>query len=144
MSEKIDQHHVRHGWIGVDLDGTLAVYDRWRGPYHIGAPIAPMVERVRKWLTDGEDVRIFTARVTDARPLNEDGTEHDLGRVRDSIVLWCQQHLGQSLRITNVKDWHMRELWDDRAVQVRPNTGITLADELEAVRSAEAGKAATA
>ena len=25
------------GWIGVDLDGTLAQYDHWRGIEHIGA-----------------------------------------------------------------------------------------------------------
>jgi len=26
----------RRGWIGVDLDGTLALYDRWRGIEHVG------------------------------------------------------------------------------------------------------------
>ena len=130
------------GWIGVDLDGTLAVYDRWRGPYHIGEPIMPMVERVRRWLAEGRTVRIFTARVTDL-PLNEDGTVHDLDKVRLSIVAWCLKHIGSELQITNVKDWHMMELWDDRAVQVRPNTGVTLADELEAIQSADAGKVAT-
>jgi hypothetical protein len=135
----IQQHG---GWIGVDLDGTLAVYDRWRGPYHIGAPIPAMVERVRRWLTEGRDVRIFTARVTEL-PQNADGTEHDLQKVRDAIRAWCKENVGQWLPITNVKDWHMMELWDDRAVQVRPNTGVTLADELEAISSADSGKAAT-
>lgn len=33
------------GWIGVDLDGTLAEYDGWKGPDEIGAPVEPMVER---------------------------------------------------------------------------------------------------
>lgn len=131
------------GWIGVDLDGTLAVYDRWRGPYHIGEPIMPMVRRVQAWLDAGRCVKIFTARMT-ARPLNEDGTEHDLRKVADAIQDWCYEHIGTRLEVTNVKDWHMMELWDDRAVQVRPNTGLTLAEELEAIRSAEAGKVATA
>jgi len=36
-------------WIGVDLDGTLAVYDGWRGPEHIGPPVPAMVERVKRW-----------------------------------------------------------------------------------------------
>lgn len=130
------------GWIGVDLDGTLAVYDGWRGPYHIGHPIKPMVQRILRWLGEGRDVRIFTARMTDL-PRNEDGTPHDLVKVRASIDDWCRTVLGRTLPVTNVKDWHMTELWDDRAVQVRPNTGVTLADELEAIRSAEAGKAAT-
>lgn len=31
------------GWIGVDLDGTLAVYDEWRGVSHIGAPVPAML-----------------------------------------------------------------------------------------------------
>ena len=38
------------GWVGVDLDGTLATYDEWRGIEHVGEPIAPMVERVKRWL----------------------------------------------------------------------------------------------
>lgn len=142
MSEVIDQHHIRKGWIGVDLDGTLAVYDYWRGPYHIGVPIPLMLERVRKWLEEGQDVRIFTARVTDL-PLNEDGSEHDLDHVRVAINDWCLLHLGRTLPITNIKDWHMRELWDDRAIQVIPNTGITQADELYSILNAEAGKVAT-
>lgn len=143
-NEKVFMPFIQNdgGWIGVDLDGTLAVYDGWRGPYHIGHPIKPMVQRILRWLEEGRDVRIFTARMTDL-PRNEDGTPHDLVKVRASIDDWCRTVLGRTLPVTNVKDWHMTELWDDRAVQVRPNTGITLADELEAIRSAEAGKAAT-
>ena len=45
------------GWIGVDLDGTLAYYDYWRGPEHIGEPIPAMLERVQRWLAEGKDVR---------------------------------------------------------------------------------------
>ncbi len=37
------------------------------------------------------------------------------------------KHIGKELEITNVKDFGMIELWDDRAVQVIPNTGITAA-----------------
>ena len=54
---------MSEGWIGVDLDGTLAEYLGWQGMGHIGEPIAPMVERVKAWLAEGKDVRIFTARV---------------------------------------------------------------------------------
>lgn len=35
------------GWYAVDLDGTLAHYDGWRGEDHIGDPIPPMVERIK-------------------------------------------------------------------------------------------------
>lgn len=124
------------GWIGVDLDATLCVYEKWEGPYVLGPPIPRMVERVKAWLAEGRDVRIFTARMTD-RPFNNDGTAHDLGRERAGIEAWCRLHIGQVLPITNVKDWDMMELWDDRAVQVKPNTGETLADELAAIRAAD-------
>jgi hypothetical protein len=51
------------GWIGVDLDGTLAQYGKWAGIYYIGKPIPLMMARVKKWLAQGKDIRIFTARV---------------------------------------------------------------------------------
>lgn len=108
------------GWIAVDLDGTLAHYDGWRGALHIGAPIGPMVERVKGWLAAGQDVRIFTARVyTDGSPTRD----AEVAEVVAAIEDWCRVHLGVALPITNVKDFMMAELWDDRAVQVEQNTG---------------------
>ncbi len=59
-----------NGWIGVDLDGTLAQYDGWKGPDNIGDPIPLMVGRVKEWLEAGHEVRVFTARVS------HDGTAH--------------------------------------------------------------------
>lgn len=109
------------GWIGVDLDGTLAEYDRWRGEAHIGAPIPAMVERVKRWRAEGREVRIFTARVT------HDGLNtREMVEVRGYIERWCAEHLGEVLPITNVKDYGMVELWDDRCVQVEPNTGALI------------------
>ncbi len=101
------------GWIGVDLDGTLAEYHGF-GDGSIGKPIPKMVKRVKQWLKDGRDVRIFTARVA---------VPHAALVERRKIQAWCQKHLGQELEITNKKDYGMVELWDDRAVQVRINTG---------------------
>lgn len=103
------------GWIGVDLDGTLAVYDHWRGPEHIGAPIPPMVARVKAWLAAGRAVRIFTARVG--------GTPDEAAAARGPIQRWCMEHIGVMLPITATKDYGMIEIWDDRAVQVECNTG---------------------
>lgn len=102
-----------HGWIGVDLDGTLAHYDGWVSPEHIGEPIPAMLARVKEWLAAGIDVRIFTARVFGA------GRESALPHIQ----AWCIAHLGTVLTVTNEKDYGMVELWDDRAVQVIPNTG---------------------
>lgn len=104
------------GWIGVDLDGTLAEYDGWQGHAVIGAPISPMVERVKRWLDEGREVRVFTARMFDG------GDEAQVA-VRE----WTREHIGQSLVATCVKDFGMEELWDDRAVSVEPNTGRPLA-----------------
>ena len=105
-----------NGWIGVDLDGTLAEYDYWRGYNHTGAPIPLMVDRVKAWLAEGIDVRIVTARADGATPQ----------AVWDAVKPlqgWCRLHLGAVLPVTCKKDRRMIQLWDDRAIQVIPNTG---------------------
>ena len=111
---------MSRGWIGVDLDGTLAVYDEWIDALHIGAPIPAMVERVKAWLVEGCDVRIFTARVGG----QGEPPHPELETIRRTIEKWCLTHIGQSLPVTNAKDLHMVELWDDRAIQVVTNTGL--------------------
>lgn len=120
------------GWIGVDLDGTLAAYNS--GDYHryeptyIGEPIPEMVQRVKNWLAGGREVRIMTARVVDPytyQHLSEDDkASHN--EITDAIAIWCKEHIGQELDITCVKDYEMIELWDDRAVAVESNTGRLL------------------
>lgn len=105
-------------WIGVDLDGTLAHYDGWKGIEHIGAPIPAMVERVKQWLSEGQDIRIFTARVTKGR--------EDAELAEAAIRCWCRSYIGVELEVTNEKDLRMYELWDDRCVCVERNTGRIL------------------
>ncbi len=117
------------GWIGVDLDGTLAEYHEEALATYIGEPVPLMLARVKKWLAEGRDVRIFTARVDGGEVAismgNPAGEEYrDVDKVRDEIRAWCRIHLGQDLPITNQKDYGMVELWDDRCVQVITNTGI--------------------
>ena len=119
------------GWIGVDLDGTLATYGGWKGIDHIGDPIMPMVERVKRWIAEGRAVKIFTARVDGGEVAilmgDQNGVAHrDIPEVRHHIEQWCLLHIGVILPITNVKDYGMIELWDDRAVQVEMNTGRVL------------------
>jgi hypothetical protein len=104
--------YTKDGWIGVDLDGTLARYDGWNNG-EIGIPVPAMVARVQKWLAAGVEVKIFTARVSD----DPHGTQ------RAAIQVWCKRHIGQVLDVTNCKDYKMIQLWDDRAVQVVLNTG---------------------
>jgi hypothetical protein len=118
-----------NGWYGFDLDGTLAVYDVWRGVAHIGAPIMPMVNKLKAMLQNGDDCRIFTARV-----YNGDG--RDLSEVIKAIDAWCLEHVGRVLPVTNVKDFDMLALYDDRCVQVVPNAGYTLESERDRWREA--------
>jgi hypothetical protein len=72
---------------------------------------------VKGWLAAGREVRVFTARVSD----DPDGL------ALAAILRWCLDHLGQYVPVTNVKDYAMVELWDDRAVTVEANTGRPLA-----------------
>lgn len=102
------------GWIGVDLDGTIAHYEGWNGG-KIGRPIPLMAERVKRWLAEGREVRIFTARV--GFPGEE--CDYERSKVQD----WTEEHFGVRLAVTATKDFGMVELWDDRAVQVEINTG---------------------
>lgn len=109
------------GWIGVDLDGTLAFYDGWKGAENIGEPIMPMLDRVNGWLNDGVTVKIFTARVS------HDNTKERITEAKyahAAIERWCLKYIGRVLPITNVKDYGMITLWDDRCVQVEHNTGM--------------------
>ena len=109
------------GWIGVDLDGTLAEYGGWQGVRAIGKPIVPMLDRVKVWLAQGITVKIFTARMHGhGAPLIGGGTEDALTPIQE----WCLEYIGVQLEVTNKKDFGMVELWDDRCVQVIPNTGI--------------------
>jgi TusA-related sulfurtransferase len=100
----------RKGWKGVDLDGTLAKYNGFKGDEHIGEPVPAMLARVKRWLSDGWEVRIMTARAGKPKAV-------------EAIKKWCKEHGLPALKVTNEKDQHMDELWDDRAVQVRKNTG---------------------
>lgn len=123
-------HTIRPGkdrWIAVDFDGTLADFgcDWHNDPYATGAPIAPMVELVKKWLAEGEDVRIFTARADCFHP--------KLGvlpwlKVVAPLEKWCLEYLGVVLPITNRKDYFCKAIYDDRAIQVEHNTGRLIHD----------------
>lgn len=98
------------GWIGVDLDGTLAHYDHWRGVDHVGDPIPSMVARIRQWEAEGFEVRIFTARASIIEYI-------------PFVKSWLMDIDLGHLTVTCQKDFEMVALWDDRCVQIMPNTG---------------------
>ena len=98
-------------WIGVDLDGTLCETENWRGFEHIGKPVPLMLKRVKVWLEMDYTVKIVTARAASPE------------LAVPPIKAWLAEHGLPDLEVTNAKDMDMIELWDDRAVQVIPNTG---------------------
>ena len=100
-------------WFGVDLDGTLAVWDSTATLDRIGPPVPTMVDYVRRMVANGIRVKIFTARAADPAQISK-------------IQAWLQQNGLPDLEITNVKDYQMERLYDDRAIRVERNTGRIL------------------
>ena len=107
-------------WTGFDLDGTLAEYSGWEGIEHIGKPIEAMCSLIKKLHSEGEEVKIVTARVAPRK----DGI--DPAKAKEYIEKWCEKNLGFVPHITHEKDSLMKTLYDDRVVQVIPNTGVTV------------------
>lgn len=137
----------RPGWIGFDLDGTIAHHDQWVSASHVGAPIAPVVNVLKNYLSSNLEVRIFTARVYPLVVVHKPGdmSLYELGRdllaetfdttpdaaqfALDALTAirgWCREHIGQELPVTCIKDFAMLLLYDDRAVHVERNTGRIL------------------
>ena len=126
-----DNTQVRYGgspWIGVDLDGTLArdLGNTRRDGDEIGSPIEPMLVRVQKWIAGGRTVKIFTARASSPRQVA-------------AIKEWLVSCGLPDLEVTNVKDLHMIELWDDRCVQVTTNLGEPISKKAGSRHPRQAG-----
>ncbi len=103
-------------WTGVDLDGTLAYYDRFSPSDQIGEPVPAMMELVKKMINHGIRVKIFTARAQDPEQL-------------PVIRQWLKKNNLPELEITNRKDYYMQRLYDDRCIQVERNTGRLIVDK---------------
>ena len=97
-------------WTGVDLDGTLARWEPGSSLESIGEPVPAMMALVRKMIRNGVRVKIFTARASDPE-------QYPL------IREWMEKNGLPKLEITNIKDYYMQRLYDDRCIQVEKNTG---------------------
>jgi hypothetical protein len=97
-------------WTGVDLDGTLAYHDRKSPMDKIGDPVPDMLKLVRELIKNNIRVKIFTARAQDPSQL-------------PIIRGWLKANGLPELEITNIKDFNMQWLLDDRCIQVERNTG---------------------
>lgn len=99
-----DTHGVAgKGWYGFDLDGTLAVYDKWEGIDHIGEPVKPMVDIIKRLHAEGEVVKILTARVSPRPEPEVKPNPHP------NIV-------GTNSLPVYVTEWHAKMLANNRAV----------------------------
>lgn len=123
-------------YVAYDLDGTIAQYNGWKSHTDIGDPIQPILSRLKQDLEEGKEVRIFTARVyplnmcvnpgmdlTHLLALSDDAAYIQAIEAVLAIRKWCVLHIGKVIPITNVKDPKMVLLYDDRCLQVVPNTG---------------------
>jgi len=103
---------------GVDLDKTTATYDTWKGPEHIGEPIPLMQVRIAAWFANGDAVDVFTARM---HPSHGD---EETAAAEVAIRAWYMKVFGQEPReVTCEKNPKWDDIWDDKTVQVVPNTG---------------------
>lgn len=101
------------GKIAVDFDRTLATHHD--GQEELGKPIPAMLARVKRWVAEGQNVVIFTARAK---------TEEEKSRIQD----WLEQQGLPRLVVTNVKDPAFIRMYDDKAVAVSPNKGTILTE----------------
>jgi phosphoribosylamine---glycine ligase len=95
------------GWIGFDLDGTLANYSEWSE--EIGEPFPEIVERAKLHVSSGDWVKILTARGS-VQP----GKYEQLLKIH----AWVKNHIGAPLQVTDRKDPGMKVLYDDRVIRV--------------------------
>ena len=109
--------------IYLDLDGTVANFDGWKGFDHIGDPIPTMADKIRTWLARGDEVVIFTARACDFNVHGD--AKFDLDAIVSTVQDWTEKHFGVRLKVTATKGpWDA--CYDDAINQVVRNTGKTL------------------
>ena len=118
--------------IAVDFDATLATYDGWKGADHLGEPVPEMVAKVKQALAQGDDVTIFTARVNPGDGSYKEALEATISFI--SIAQWSLKIIGKLLPITHEKSKHWTDIWDDKATQVIPNTGVFVHELMGALK----------
>ena len=118
-------------WVGVDFDGTLAnSSELGEGPFVIfGKPVPKMVEIVKRLRAAGVTVKLFTARGGDPDSLPD-------------VAAWLSAAGLENLPVTNQKDYYMVRYYDDMAIQVVADQGVTVLELLahERNKAKQAGK----
>ena len=118
-------------YIGCDFDATISEYHGWKGPTDLGKPIPEMVRKIKEAMSQGSQVWIFTARVNPGGHEYKEALEATQAYL--AIAEWCVKVFGELLPITHEKNKLWQSIYDDRAIQVLPNSGILATDLLDAV-----------
>jgi hypothetical protein len=126
ISTESNAKQLPEGWVGFDLDGTVAEYTEFKGWQHIGNPISAMVNLIKKLRAVGIQCKIFTARCS-AESRAVDGLTFE--QVEKVIQDWTEQYIGERLPVTSEKGCSMICFFDDSAVQVNKNMGTLTAGE---------------
>ena len=106
-----------HEWVGFDLDGTLSRTDNpghFDPPYPLGEPVPAMLGLAKALLEAGVRVKIFSARACEPASI-------------PGIQAWAERHGLGRLEVTNRKDYDLIRFYDDRAIQVVENAGLSAA-----------------
>ena len=120
-----EEKSLKKLWIGVDMDGTLATYDAWKGWDHFGEPVKAVVDKIHEWNRQGIQVCIFTARMSKVSLERNNLTRAQMESV---VQQWCKKHIGYVLPCKTEKDCYMLAFLDDSAVQISKNKGTSLAE----------------
>lgn len=128
MTKANDTHGTNaEGSYAFDLDGTIAVYDTWQGIGHIGEPVKPMVDLIKKMHDEGKVVKILTARVAPRENPEHMPTPYplyageDIGDVPEYAARWmCKMkesgHLNdqvEACRFYFKRQWNARDFVAD-------------------------------
>lgn len=103
-------------WVGFDFDGTISCNDNkghFEPPYPLGEPIPDMIATVRSLLEAEITVKIFTARACEPENI-------------PAIQEWTERHGLGRLEVTHQKDYYMIRFFDDRAIPMLENKGLSL------------------
>lgn len=106
----------KRGWIGFDFDRTISVRNSGDSLLVLGKPIVKLIEKIKEYQKNGRKVKILTARDESQFPL---------------IISWLAEQGIIGVEVTNKKDKRMDIFFDDKAVGVIENLGVTHIEMLD-------------
>lgn len=126
------------GWVGFDLDGTLATYTGWVGFSRIGQPVPEIVSLMVAYASQGYEVRVFTGRVAPDPDSNDIPVEDRRDLIRQWLSTCVVPYLPEGypeIKITHEKDKYLYMAYDDRVQGVVPSKGLLYTDLLHSLYS---------